>query len=350
MKLIVQIPCLNEEQTLPATIRDIPRRIDGIDRIEILVVDDGSTDQTVAVARRMGVEHILQIPGNAGLGRAFAAGIDRCLMLGADVIVNTDGDNQYRGDEIPRLIQPILGGRAAIVIGDRRTAQIAHFSALKRRLQALGSYAVSRLAGVDLPDVTSGFRAYSREAAMRLVHSTRFSHTIDHVIQAGCRGITVVSVPVGTNEKLRESRLFSNMGAYVVRSLGIMLRSYSSYRAMRIFTTAGLTATAGGLLLGLGVLTPVAAEPVTPGSSFLAAILIVSGVQIMLTGIIADLVNANRTILDDASYRLRRLELADRRESDPAEGRAPAVPECDPRGIFDGTFVAVAETDCSKAA
>jgi len=317
MKLIVQIPCLNEEGTLPATLRDIPRQIPGIDKVEILVIDDGCTDRTVEVARELGVDHVVRFSGNRGLGHAFAAGIDHCLALGADIIVNTDGDNQYYGGNIPALVQPILEGRADIVIGDRQCDKVPHFSGLKKTLQKIGSRVVSSLANMNVPDVASGFRAYSREAAMRVVCSTDFDHTVDHVIQAGRKRIKTLSVPIQTNEKLRESRLFSNIGVFVTRSLGIMVRVYSSYRAMQVFSTLGLLVMTGGVLIGLRFLYFfffTDHDNLHTQSLVLAAILLLAGFQMILTGIIADLLNANRGLVEDVSYRLRRLELA---SSDP---------------------------------
>ena len=312
MKLIVQIPCLNEEDTLPATLRDIPRQIVGIDSVEILVIDDGCTDRTVEIAREMGVEHVLSFSGNRGLGHAFAAGIDRCLALGADIIVNTDGDNQYCGADIPKLVEPILLRRAEIVIGDREPDKIAHFSLFKRKMQKLGSTVVSSLAGIDVPDVASGFRAYSREAAMQLICSTEFDHTVDHVIQAGRRRIVTKSVPIRTNDKLRESRLFSNIWVFITRSLGIMIRVYSSYRAMRIFSTVGVITATMGFLIGMRFLYIFFFDPTSSHlhiqSLILAAILIIAGFQAILTGIVADLINSNRWLLESISYRLRRLE------------------------------------------
>ena len=315
MKLIVQIPCLNEEDTLPATLRDIPRQIAGIDSVEILVIDDGCTDRTVEIAREMGVEHVLSFAANRGLGHAFAAGIDRCLALGADIIVNTDGDNQYCGADIAKLVEPILQHRAEIVIGDREPDKIAHFSLLKRKMQKLGSTVVSSLAGVSVPDVASGFRAYSREAAMQLICSTEFDHTVDHVIQAGRRRIITRSVPIRTNDKLRESRLFSSIWVFITRSLGIMIRVYSSYRAMRIFSTVGVITATMGFLIGMRFLFIFFFEPASSNlhiqSLILAAILIIAGFQAILTGIVADLINSNRSLLENISYRLRRLELSD---------------------------------------
>lgn len=311
MKLIVQIPCLNEEETLPATLRDIPRQIPGIDKVEILIIDDGCTDRTVEVAREMGVEHVLKFPGNRGLGHAFAAGIDYCLRCGADIIVNTDGDNQYYGGDIPRLVQPILEGRAHLVIGDREPEKVAHFSFIKKKMQTLGSKVVSFLAGIEVPDVASGFRAYSREAAMRLVCSTDFDHTVDHAIQAGRKRLITISLPIRTNEKLRESRLFSNIGVFISRSMGIMVRVYSSYQAMKMFAACGLVAFATGFLIGLRFLyffffTDEHDQHVQ--SLILAAILLLAGFQMILTGIVADLINSTRGVVEDVSYRLRRME------------------------------------------
>jgi glycosyltransferase involved in cell wall biosynthesis len=318
MKLIVQIPCFNEEATLAATVADIPRSIPGVDLVEVLVIDDGSTDRTAAVALMAGAEYVVHFPANRGLGHAFAAGIDRCLMLGADIIVNTDGDNQYAGKDIPKLIQPIVDGKADMVIGDREPAKIVHFSFVKKLLQKLGSCVVSRLAGIDVPDVTSGFRAYSREAAARLLCSTDFDHTVDHVIQAGRKGLGTCSVPVGTNSMRRQSRLFSNLWVFVARSLGIMVRVYSSYRAMTIFTVIGLITAGAGFVLGLRFLyyffIATATRDVHIQSLILAAILLLAGFQMILTGIVADLIGVNRSILEDVSYRLRRLETRKKKE------------------------------------
>lgn len=312
MKLIVQIPCLNEEATLPATLRDIPRRIPGIDQVEILIIDDGCTDRTVEIAREMGVEHVLRFPGNRGLGHAFAAGIDYCLAHGADIIINTDGDNQYYGGDIPALVKPILDGRAHLVIGDREPEKVAHFSFVKKKMQTLGSKVVSLLAGIPVPDVASGFRAYSREAAMRLVSSTDFDHTVDHAIQAGRKRLITVSVPIRTNEKLRESRLFSNIGVFITRSIGIMVRVYSSYKAMKIFAVAGLLTFGVGFVIGLRFVAIFIYWPETRDqhvqSLILAAVLMLAGFQMVLTGIVADLINSTRGVLEDVSYRLRRME------------------------------------------
>ena len=311
MKLMIQIPCLDEEDTLAATLGDIPRDIDGIDIVEVLVIDDGSTDRTGEVARENGADHVLRFSANRGLGHAFAAGMDYCLRADADIIVNTDGDNQYQGEDIKELVKPILEGRAELVIGDRRPGEVEHFSSSKKMLQKLGSRTVSRLANMDVPDVASGFKAYSREAASRINMFTDFDHTVDHVIQAGRRRIPTVSVPIRTNEKLRESRLFSNVGEFITRSLGVMVRVYSSYGAMRIFSILGTISMTAGLLLGLRFLYfffLTDDHDLHVQSLILAAILMLAGLQMILTGIVADLVNSSRSIQEDISYRLRRLE------------------------------------------
>jgi glycosyltransferase involved in cell wall biosynthesis len=319
MKLIVQIPCLNEEDTLPATLRDIPRQIDGIDKVEILIIDDGCTDRTVEVARQFGVDHIISFPANRGLGHAFAAGIDFCLRHGADIIVNTDGDNQYFGGDIPNLVRPIIENRAHLVIGDREPEKVPHFSFVKKKMQTLGSRVVSRLASMKVPDVASGFKAYTREAAMRLVCSTEFDHTVDHVIQAGRKRIITVSVPIRTNEKLRESRLFTNIWVFISHSVSIMVRVYSSYRAMKIFSTAGLVACGLGFLIGMRFLYFyffTAERDLHIQSLILAAILLLAGFQMILTGIVADLINSTRGVLEDVSYRLRRMETGENQPDD----------------------------------
>ncbi|HHM23640.1 MAG TPA: glycosyltransferase family 2 protein, partial [Bacteroidetes bacterium] len=215
MKLIVQIPCLNEEKTLPKTLKDIPREIPGVDKVEVLIIDDGSTDRTVEVAREHGADHIVRLTNNKGLAEAFMTGLNTALQLGADIIVNTDGDNQYRGEDIPKLIQPILEGRADIVIGDRQIDRIPHFSRVKKWLQKLGSWVVRQVSNTNIPDTTSGFRAFSREAALQINVISRFTYTLETIIQAGKKNLAITSVPVETNEKLRESRLFSSIPAYI---------------------------------------------------------------------------------------------------------------------------------------
>ena len=217
MKLIVQIPCLNEEKTLPETINDIPRTIEGIDAVEILIIDDGSTDRTVDVARELGVDHIVSNRGNKGLALTFMKGVNACLRLGADIIVNTDGDNQYNGADIAKLVQPILKGEADIVVGDRKTETIAHFSFIKKKLQKMGSMMVRFLSGTRVPDAVSGFRAFSRDAAMQLNVVSAYSYTVETIIQAGNKKLSIASVPVGTNPKTRESRLVKSIPRFIMQ-------------------------------------------------------------------------------------------------------------------------------------
>ena len=315
MKLIVQIPCFNEENTLPAVLRDIPRSIPGINTVEVLIIDDGSSDKTSQVAREHGAEHVIRFTGNRGLGHAMAAGFDRCLLLGADVIVNTDGDNQYQGGDIPLLVGPILRREADLVIGDRQVDKVAHFSPLKKGLQRLGSAVVSRLARLHVPDAASGFRAYSRLAAMQLTFSTDFDHTVDHVIQAGRKRIRTLSVPIRTNDKLRESRLFSHIGVFIFHSAAVMARVYTSFRALRIFSALGALSFAMGVLLGIRFLyfflwTDHGHLHVQ--SLILAAVFMLAGFNMVMTGIVADLINTSRALLEDLSFRLRRFELRER--------------------------------------
>ncbi|MDP6980061.1 MAG: glycosyltransferase family 2 protein [Myxococcota bacterium] len=308
---MIQIPCLNEEGTLPATLDDIPREVEGIDCVEVVIIDDGCTDRTVEVAREHGADHVVKFAQNRGLGHAFSAGMDFCLQQGADIIINTDGDNQYYGGDIPKLVAPILAGKAELVIGDREPGKVEHFSPVKKLLQSVGSRVMSRLAGLEVPDVASGFKAYSREAAMRLVMSTDFDHTVDHVIQAGRKRIPTVSVPIRTNDKLRESRLFSNVSQFITRSLKIAVRVYSTYGAMAVFSAAGAVTFTVGFAVGLRFLyffVFTGSHDLHVQSLILAAILMLAGFQMVLTGIVADLISSSRGILEDVSYRLRRLE------------------------------------------
>ena len=312
MKLIVQIPCLNEEETLPATLADIPRQIDGIDTVEVLVIDDGSTDRTAAVAREHGADHVVQFAKNRGLGYAFKTGFDTCLKLGADIIVNTDGDNQYFGGDIAVLVQPIVAGQADLVIGNRQTGEIGHFSPIKRFLQAFGSRMISRLARIEVPDVASGFRAFSREAALHMTSFTGFDHTAEHVVEAGQDRRAVVNVPIRTNPKARESRLFSNIGEFVFKSGLISLRTYARYKALKIFAFCGAISFAVGLLIGLRFcyyFFVVGAADEYVQSLILAAILLLAGFQMFLTGIVADLIATNRAMLQDSLARVKKIEL-----------------------------------------
>lgn len=308
--LIIQIPCLNEELTLPETIADLPIEIEGVDRIERLIIDDGSTDRTVEVARELGVEHVVSFPCNRGLAAAFTAGLQECLRLGADYIVNTDGDNQYGGDCIPDLAGPLVRGEADIVIGDRKTSSIAHFSWLKKRLQWLGSWVVRQFSGTSVPDATSGFRGYTREAAMRLNLVNRYTYTLETIIQAGQTGLTITSVPVRTNTKLRESRLIKSIRIYVTRSAQTILRSYMMYRPLKTFLALAGVSLAAGALGGLRFvwlyLHGQGGGKVQ--SLILVAILLIIGVQFAIMGLLADLVAANRKLSEQVLLHLRRIE------------------------------------------
>ena len=310
-RLIIQIPCLNEAKALPATLAALPRQIDGIDTIETLIIDDGSTDDTLDVARRCGVDHIVRFTSHRGLARGFAAGLDACLHLGADVIVHTDADGQYPGEDIPRLVAPILRGEADMVVGDRGVDSVAHFSPVKRVLQRLGSSAVSALSGIEIGDVTSGFRAYSREAALRLNILTNFTYTLETIMQSGEKPITILSVPTRSNPPTRPSRLFSGTGQYLRRQIPTILRLFWVYQPLKTFTLIAAVFLGVGLILGLRFLYfftfHTGAGHVQ--SLILAAVLLIVGFQILILGLVADLLAANRRLMEDTLYRVRRIEL-----------------------------------------
>jgi len=310
VKLIIQIPCLNEETTLPQTLKDIPENIEGIDSIEILVIDDGSTDKTVEVAKSMGVHHILKLTNNKGLAKAFISGVDQALKLDADIIVNTDADNQYFGGDIAKLIQPILRKEADIVVGDRQVETIRHFSPMKIFLQKFGSWVVRQLSGTLIPDATSGFRAYSRDAALQLNVVSDFTYTIETIISAGNKNLAVTHIPVRTNKKLRESRLFPSIRVYLKRSLVTMLKVYSMYRPLKIFTIAGGTTFILGFAIGCRYLFFFFMGQ-TEGhiqSLILSAILLIVGFQIIMMGIAAELIAVNRQLLEDIQVRIKTQE------------------------------------------
>jgi glycosyltransferase involved in cell wall biosynthesis len=313
MKLIVQIPCLNEESTLPATIAALPTRIEGVDEIELLVIDDGSTDRTVEVAREHGVEHVVRLTNNKGLAAAFQAGLDACLKLGADVVVNTDADNQYSGADVPKLVAPILAGEADMVVGDRRVATIEHFSGRKKRLQRLGSWVVRRLSGTAIADTTSGFRAYNREAALSLLVTDDFTYTLESLIQAGKMLVAVGQVEVETNPQTRESRLFDSTGGYVRRNALSILRIYTRYEPLRVFVGASVVVA----VLALGAWMPFLIDWIFNGNSsghiqslILGAVLFIAAVQLMALGVIGDLLASQRVMTQRVFERVRRVELS----------------------------------------
>jgi glycosyltransferase involved in cell wall biosynthesis len=312
VKLIIQIPCLDEEHTLPATLAELPTKIAGIDVIEVLIIDDGSRDRTLETARAGGVRHIVQHTGNQGLGRAFRSGLDESLRQGADIIVNTDGDGQYSGSSIEALIQPILRGEADIVIGDRQTAQNPEFSFLKKRLQSLGSYLVRALSDVQVPDAVSGFRAMSRKAAMNLNLLSTFSYTVEMIIQAGNKQMKVVSVPVKTNPKTRESRLFRNIPQFLARQFVGMVRMYAMYRPMRFFFYMGAMLFLAG---GVPVLRFLYFYSIGQGNGYIQSLILGSSLLTMsfivfVCGLLADLIARNRQLNEIALEKIRALELA----------------------------------------
>ena len=315
MKLIIQIPCYNEEATLGLALSELPRQIPGIDEIEWLIINDGSRDRTVEVAQACGVDHIVNFKANQGLAKGFMAGLEACLKAGADIIVNTDADNQYCAADIPKLIAPILSGEAEIVIGARPIQEIQHFSPLKKFLQKLGSYAVRVASKTNIPDAPSGFRAISREAALRLNVFNEYTYTLETIIQAGQRGLAITSVPIRTNGYLRPSRLVKSISAYVQHSLLTIVRIFMTYRPLRFFMLLGSVPCSLGfllccrwLLLFWGIIGDNPAKPRVP-SLILAAILILIGVQLLIFGLVADLMGVNRQLLEDIQLRLRRNEL-----------------------------------------
>lgn len=312
MKVIIQIPCLNEEETLPATLADLPREIEGVDEIETLVIDDGSTDRTVEVATECGVDHIVRLPNNRGLATGFQAGLDACLKLGADIVVNTDADNQYSGDDIPKLVSPILAGDAEMVVGDREVADIEHFSPAKKSLQKFGSWVVRRLSDTQVTDATSGFRAYNREAALQLLVVDDFTYTLESLIQAGKGNVAVGEVRIATNPKTRESRLFGSTSTYVRRNGLAILRIYTRYEPLKVFSLLGLIAA----VAALGAWMPFLIDWITTGdrsghlqSLLLGAMLFIISIQLFALGIIGDLLAGQRVMTQRVYERVRRIEL-----------------------------------------
>lgn len=309
MKLIIQIPCFNEAETLPQTIADLPREISGVDDIEFLVIDDGSTDGTASVAKELGVDHVVRLSHNRGLASAFARGLQASLEEGADIIVNTDGDNQYRGDCVRDLVNPILSGDAEMVVGDRQIDTIQHFSGVKKILQKLGSRIVRWASKTDVPDATSGFRAFSKEAALRLSIFSEYTYTLETIIQAGKKGISIVSVPVETNEVLRESRLIQSTFQYVVRSAITIIRIFLMYEALRVFLGLSVIPLLGGLFL-LGRFAYYFIIDGGQGhiqSLIVATILMVLGFMTILIGLLGDLIARNRSLNEEINYHIKKM-------------------------------------------
>ncbi|MHB8533180.1 MAG: glycosyltransferase family 2 protein [Solirubrobacteraceae bacterium] len=311
MKLIIQIPCFNEAEQLPATLADLPRELPGFDALEWLVIDDGSQDDTVAVARAHGVDHLVTLTNNKGLATAFQAGIDASLKLGADVIVNTDADNQYHGPDVARLVQPILEGRADMVVGDREVSGIEHFSPLKKMLQRLGSWVVRQASSTSVPDTTSGFRAYNREAAIQMMVVSKFTYTLETIIQAGKMFVAVDHVPVRTNPQTRESRLFPSMGAYVRRNAVSIFRIYAQYEPLRVFWSLalliGLASVAVWIRFAVSYVEGNGKGHVQ--SLILGAVLFIAAVVLWALGVIGDLLAAQRVMTQRTFERVRRIEL-----------------------------------------
>jgi len=319
VRLFIQIPCFNESKTLHEVLEDIPKQIDGIDEIQVLVIDDGSTDGTSERARELGVDHVVRFGHNRGLAYGFMAGLDACVRLGADIIVNTDGDHQYRGTGIPNLVRPIVEGKADLVVGDRQVRKVGGFSGTKKALQVLGSWVVRRFSGTSIPDATSGFRALSREAAMRTFIQGQFTYTLETLIQAGTGRLAVTSTPIETNPATRKSRLFRSIPEYVTRSAVTILRAYTMFSPLRAFTILALIfLTVGGALGGRFVYFYVAAGGSAGHiqSLILAAIMIIVAFLLGVLGVLGDLIASNRRLLEDIRYRLVRLERERQKEAE----------------------------------
>lgn len=311
MKLVVQIPCLNEEKTLPLVLKTIPKKIKGIDKIEVLIIDDGSTDKTIEVAKKHGVKHFVVHAQNMGLARSFHDGINYALGIGADIVVNTDGDNQYPQERIGDLVQPILHGNAEIVIGDRQTSKISHFSGFKKLMQRFGSFVVNKAAGTNIPDAASGFRAYSKESLMRINIVTGFSYCMETIIQAGNKRIPIASIAIETNPKTRESRLFKNVWQHMFKSGVAIVRSYIMYRPHLIFITLGSVLLVCGLLpfVRYAILYAAGNRGSHLQSLLLGAVLIFAAVIAYALAVISDIIRTNRTLQEDALERIKKLEL-----------------------------------------
>ena len=311
MKLIIQISCYNEEETLPETLKALPKNLEGIDKIEILIVNDGSTDQTLAVAKKHGVDHILSFKRNQGLARSFMAGINECLKQGADIIVNTDGDNQYCADDIPKLVKPILEGKADMVVGARPISRIKHFSFTKKIMQKIGSWLVRRVSHTEVQDAPSGFRAIARNAALKLNVFNTFTYTHETIIQAGLKNMVILNVPIRVNGVKRPSRLFKSLPLYIIRSFIAILRMLVVYRPFRFFFTIGAIFLFAGLIFGTRYLyfLIIGQGGGHIQSVILSGVLIGISFQMMLVAFIADLLGVNRKLLEEIQYRLRKQDI-----------------------------------------
>lgn len=310
MKLIIQIPCYNEAETLEIALNDLPKELDGINEIEYLIINDGSKDNTVDVAKKWGVHHVVNFKKNKGLARGFMAGLDGCLRNGADIIVNTDADNQYCAEDIQKLIQPILDGQADMVIGERPIDQTAHFSFVKKKLQHFGSWVVRKASNTDIPDAPSGFRAFSREAAMRINVVNDYTYTLETIVQAGREKMAITSVPVRTNAELRPSRLFSSIWGYVKKSMLTILRAYMMYKPLKCFTWLAAVPTTAGVCIGVRFLYFMGIGNASGHvqSLILGCTLIIIGFLTLMLGLLADVIAANRKLLQDTQYHVRRME------------------------------------------
>lgn len=323
MKLIIQIPCYNEEATLHIALNDLPKKIEGIDEIEYLIINDGSKDKTVEVAKKWGVNYVVNFKRNKGLAYGFLAGIDACLRNGADIIVNTDADNQYVADDIEKLVQPILEGKTDIVIGERPIDDTEHFSPLKKKLQRFGSYVVRVASKSDIPDAPSGFRAYSREAAMRLNVINEYTYTLETIVQAGRSKIAMASVPIRTNPELRKSRLFNSMFGYVKKSMVTILRAFMMYKPLQFFSVIGSIVFLLGAIIGIRFLVFFfsGAGNGHVQSLILSSTLMLLGFETIIVGLQADLIAANRKILEDIQYRVKKLDYEDDKRRNEEEDR-----------------------------
>jgi glycosyltransferase involved in cell wall biosynthesis len=331
-KLIIQIPCFNEASTLPGTLGELPQKVPGVDEIELLVIDDGSTDGTAAVARELGVHHVVEFPENRGLAAAFRAGLEESLRRGADVIVNTDADNQYNADDISKLVEPILDGKADVVVGDRGIGELELFSPIKRLLQRLGSWVIGRASGLKTPDATSGFRAFKREAALHTIVHSGYSYTLETLIQAGARGRTVLFVPIRVNPQTRPSRLMKSIPHYISKSSITIMRAYAMYRPLRVFSAIGITFVVLGLIPGIRFLYFYFWLGERTGhiqSLILGAILLIIGFQVLLIGLLADIMSSSQKMIEETVYRVRKLEIEKDGSPEPASGdeaRSTPVP------------------------